>query len=161
MVFYLDTSALLKRYVQEVGSAWLSTHYELAQNHTLTTALIMKWAQGAITKVEAAAGLAAKFRQGGLPLADYQEAEQALLDDFVHVYATVDIDDPLVDLAADLAKRHRLRGYDAVQLAAAVTFQTMLASAQLPALTFLSADVLLLQAAQQEGLLVDNPNLHP
>jgi predicted nucleic acid-binding protein len=152
MVYYLDTSALLKRYVQEAGSTWLATLSDPAANHTLATALI--------TKVEAAAGLAAKFRQGGLPLADYQQAEQDLLHDFTYVYSTIDIDEPLVDLAADLAKPHRLRGYDAVQLAAAVTFQSMLA-AQLPALTFLSAGVLLLQAAQQEGLLVDNPNLHP
>jgi predicted nucleic acid-binding protein len=153
MFFYLDTSALLKRYVQEVGSAWLAMFYDPSANNTLATALI--------TKVEAVAGLSAKFRQGGLPLADYQQAEQDLLHDFVYLYSTIDIDEPLVDLAADLAKRYRLRGYDAVQLAAAVSFQTMLAPTQLSALTLLSADAQLLQAAQQEGLHVDNPNLHP
>jgi len=51
-----------------------------------------------------------------------------------------------------------LRGYDAVQLAAAVTFQKLLVVAQLPALTFLCADTVLLRAAQQQGLLIDNPN---
>jgi hypothetical protein len=33
MVFYLDTSALLKRYVQEVGAAWLATFYRPDANH--------------------------------------------------------------------------------------------------------------------------------
>jgi predicted nucleic acid-binding protein len=56
MVFYLDASALLKRYVQEAGSQWITALYAPAANHTLATAHI--------TKVEAAAALAAKFRQG-------------------------------------------------------------------------------------------------
>lgn len=73
----------------------------------------------------------------------------------------IEIDEPLIDLAANLAKQHRLRGYDAVQLAAAVTLQTILITANLPGPTFLSADALLLAAAQQEALLTDNPDLYP
>ena len=153
MIFYLDTSALLKRHIQEVGSGWLATLAAPTTGNTFTTALI--------TKVEAAAGLAAKFRQGGLLLADYQQAEQDLLHDFAYIYSFVDIDDPLVDLAADLAKRKKLRGYDAFQLAAGLTLNAILLQTQRPALTFLSADVHLIQAVQNEGLTVDNPNLHP
>ena len=152
MIFYLDTSALLKRYMQEVGSSWLTTLTLPSADNTFATALI--------TKAEAAAGLAAKFRQGRLPLVDYQQAEQDLLHDFAYVYAIVDIDEPLIDLATDLAKRQKLRGYDAVQLAAAVTTNQLLLQSQLAPLTFLSADAELLQAAQNENLQVDNPNLH-
>ncbi|GEM_PF-2827417 len=85
MLFYLDTSALLKRYVQEVGSSWLATLIVPTTDNTLATALI--------TKVEAVAGLAAKFRQGGLLLVNYQQAEQDLLHDFAYIYSIVDIDD--------------------------------------------------------------------
>lgn len=152
MIFYLDTSALLKRYVQEVGSAWLATLAEASADNTFATALV--------TKAEAAAGLAAKFRQGGLPLVDYQRAEQDVLHDFAFFYAIVDIDEPLVDLAADLAKRQKLRGYDSVQLAAGLTLNTILVQTQQPPLIFLSADATLIQAAHNEGLAVDNPNLH-
>ena len=59
MIFYLDTSALLKRYLQEVGSGWLAMLVLPTAGNTFATALI--------TKAEAAAGLAAKVRQGGLP----------------------------------------------------------------------------------------------
>ena len=50
---------------------------------------------------------------------------------------------------------------DAVQLAAGLTLNAILLQTQRPPLTFLSADVHLIQAAQNEGLTVDNPNLHP
>lgn len=153
MVFYLDTSALLKRYVRETGSSWLTVFYAPNAGHTLAT--------GLITKAEAIAALAAKHRRGGLSQANYQQAESDLRHDFAHIYSLIEIDEPLIDVAANLAKQHRLRGYDAVQLAAAVTLQTILTTGNLPSLTFLSADNLLLSAAQQEGLTTDNPDLYP
>ena len=39
-------------------------------------------------------------------------------------------------------------------------FDTSLAQAQLPPLTFIAADDDLLDAAQREGLITDNPSLH-
>lgn len=153
MIIYLDTSALLKRYVQEIGSAWLIAQCEPATGNLLATALI--------SKAEAIAGLAAKFRQGGLLPNDYHKAEQDLLHDFTHSYHLIDIQQTAVDLAGDLAKRQKLRGYDAVQLAAGLTLQTILLHYELPPLLFISADMNLLQAAQSEGLNIDNPNWHP
>ena len=152
MIFYLDTSALLKYYVRETGSDWLTTLMADPIGNTFAT--------GLITKAEASAGLAAKFRQGGLAQVDYQRAEQDIFHDFAFVYAIVDIDEPLIDLAVDLAKRQKLRGYDAVQLAAGLTLNTILMQTQQPPLVFLSADDTLLRAARAEGLTVNNPNLH-
>jgi hypothetical protein len=60
-----------------------------------------------------------------------------------------------------LAERHALRGYDAVQLAAALELQTVLTASGLPALTLVSADAELNAAAAAEGLTVEDPNLHP
>lgn len=60
MLFYLDTSALLKQYVQEVGSGWLATLAVPSAGNIFATVLI--------TKAEVQAALAAKFRQGGLTL---------------------------------------------------------------------------------------------
>jgi uncharacterized protein len=58
--------------------------------------------------------------------------------------------------AASLARRHGLRGYDAVQLAAALEVH-----ANVPSLTLLSADANLNSAATAEGLSVDDHNSHP
>lgn len=58
----------------------------------------------------------------------------------------------------DLAARYTLRGYDAVQLAAALVLQQARQAAQLPALTFVSADLEQLHAAEAEGLTIENPD---
>jgi predicted nucleic acid-binding protein len=73
----------------------------------------------------------------------------------------VDADETLVDLAVDLTKRQKLRGYDAIQLVAALTLNDLLMQASLAPLTFICADEDLVRSAQGEGLATDNPNLHP
>ncbi|MBM3240054.1 type II toxin-antitoxin system VapC family toxin [Candidatus Poribacteria bacterium] len=60
-----------------------------------------------------------------------------------------------------MIRRHALRGYDAVQLAAAILINGCLLKNQLPSLTFISADNRLRMAAVAEGLIADNPNFHP
>ncbi len=94
-------------------------------------------------------------------LAHYAGALQDLAHDFAHHYLLVEIDEALVDLAVDLTRRRKPRGYDAIQLAAALTLNSVLTQAQFPPLTSVVADDDLLQAAQSEGLPTDNPNRHP
>ena len=60
-----------------------------------------------------------------------------------------------------LAEKHGLRGYDAVQLAAAQAINNLCIANDLHPLTFISADKELNTAAANEGLLVENPNNHP
>jgi len=74
----------------------------------------------------------------------------------VAIYFIVEVSATLVEQAAALARTHALRGYDAVQLAAAIEVH-----AHAPSLTLLSADIDLNAAAVAEGLLVDDPNSHP
>jgi predicted nucleic acid-binding protein len=152
-VFYLDASALVKRYIAETGSSWVIGLCHPPAGNTIATARI--------SKAEAAATFARKRRSGGLSQADYMGVLQDLAHDFAHQYLLVEIDQALVDLAVDLTKRQKLRGYDAVQLAAALTLNSVLTQAQFPPLTFVAADDDLLKAAQDEGLTTDNPNWHP
>jgi predicted nucleic acid-binding protein len=58
--------------------------------------------------------------------------------------------------ASELADRHVLRAYDAVQLATTLDIHRLD-----PTLTLLSADVELNNAALAEGVPVDDPNKHP
>ena len=60
-----------------------------------------------------------------------------------------------------LAEQHGLRGYDAVQLAAALELHAVRNRMGLTPLTFVSADSALNTASQTEGLMVDDPNAHP
>ena len=153
MVYYLDTSALVKRYASEIGSPWMLSLFAPSAAHV--------FAIGLITKVELIAGLAAKQRNGNLSLAELQAVELDIANDFLQQYQIVTVDQATIDLATELAKRNHLRGYDAVQLACALTLNHLLTALGLPVLTFVTADKLLLQAAAHEGLATDNPNLHP
>jgi len=60
MIYYLDTSALVKRYVTERGTQWLRNVCQPASGNDLVTV--------SVTKVETAAALAIKLRQKGISL---------------------------------------------------------------------------------------------
>jgi predicted nucleic acid-binding protein len=82
-------------------------------------------------------------------------------NDFQSQFQLISVNSAVVARAMDLAETHRLRGYDAVQLAAAVEWQRVGKGIGLLLLTFVSADALLNGAAAREGLTVDNPLSHP
>ena len=76
-------------------------------------------------------------------------------------YQVVELTKEVLALAVALAGRRPLRGYDAVQLAAALAVNHIGVASGLPPLTFVSADARLNQIAGDEGLPVDDPNQHP
>jgi predicted nucleic acid-binding protein len=146
--YFLDTSTVVKRYIQEVGTTWVQAIAEPAAGHLLAVVRI--------TLAETVAAVTRKERGGHLTP---QAAATALNDfrvDFTKQYVVVDVSTGLVDHAARLAQKHALRGYDAVQLAAALEVR-----AYVPSLTFVSADANLNTAAIAELLSVDDPNHHP
>jgi len=151
--YYLDTSALIKRYVQEIGTVWIQTLVTPAAGHTLLTARI--------TMVEVYSALARRRREGSVPPADCAIAAQAFAAHSVNDYDFVELDLNVVALARDLLERHPLRAYDAVQLASALIVNRVLLAVPLPPLVFLSADDPLNAVAAAEGLTIDDPNLHP
>lgn len=152
--FFLDTSALVKRYAPETGSTWVTGICEPAAGHMILIA--------EITLVEVAAALAAKARiPGGLTTAQRDTALSAFLNDCHHGYLLIGADRPTLDLAVDLTQRHVLRGYDAVQLATGLLSNSDLVARSLPPLTFVSSDQDLRKAAEAEGLSTDDANLHP
>jgi hypothetical protein len=67
----------------------------------------------------------------------------------------------LVERAMELAEKHRLRGYDATQLASALVVQAELIASGASELVFISADTELNDVARAENLSVQNPNDHP
>jgi hypothetical protein len=64
--------------------------------------------------------------------------------------------DALIHRAAALARTHALRGYDAIQIPAALEVW-----AQIPSTVLISGDANLNAAAKAEGMAVDDPNSHP
>jgi hypothetical protein len=66
----------------------------------------------------------------------------------------------LIAHAMALAEAHALRGYDAVQLAAALEVHVRCLAAGVT-MMLVSSDAALNLAALAEGLTVDDPNTHP
>ena len=76
-------------------------------------------------------------------------------------YQVVELDRALAESAGQLVRKHLLRAYDAIQLAAVLKVQPEFALTGSVSLTFVSADDRLIAVAQAEGVLTDNPNRHP
>lgn len=143
----------MKRYVSEVGTGWVLRLCDPLQPHAIYIA--------SITGAEGVSALMRRSREGSLSDADALTAISDFRYDLEYQYHYVDITLSLVHTAMDLAQRHPLKGYDAVQLAAALHIQGMRLVQKLAPLTFIASDRRLLTVASAEGLVVDDPNRHP
>ncbi|MBN1878280.1 MAG: type II toxin-antitoxin system VapC family toxin [Anaerolineae bacterium] len=145
--YYLDTSALLKRYVEELGSTWIRTQVSEA------TLLV----SSELVIVEAVSAFNRRAREGGLSLTEYRRVRDILYEDCRVQYQIVPVARSIIALACTLLENHQLRGYDAMHLATALTVKRSLQKRELAPLTFVCADDHLNIAASAEGLRVDNP----
>lgn len=150
--FYLDASALVKRYVAEIGTAWVAALCADEDNHAI--------AMAHIGLVETAAAFAMKRRGNFIASEVYDNALADLIRDAQVRYQLVAVSPAVIDNAIQLTRRHKLRGYDAVHLACALAVNAPLVNNGMPPLTFVCADNELLAAATFEGLATDNPNNH-
>lgn len=152
--FFLDASAIAKRYSVEAGSAWVASLIAPASGHGFLLA--------EITLAEVAAAFAAKHRAPrGITQKERDDALGLFLGHCRAEYELVAVNRHVIDRAVLLTQSLKLRGYDAVQLAAALIANETLGAAGLSPLIFVSADDDLVIAARAEGLATDNPNLYP
>lgn len=138
MIVYVDTSNLLKLYLDEIDSE--SVRASLDANDLVSSI---------IAYTEARAGLARALRLNRVVRAEYG----MLLAEFERGWLNVrgvDVDDSLVREAGELAELHNLRGYDAIHLASAVRLQRLIGES----VRFSAADERLMSAAAEAGLAV-------
>jgi uncharacterized protein len=150
--YFLDSSALVKRYAVETGTVWVNRLCDPPGNHAILIANV--------TIVEVAAALASKRRSQEMTAESYGQVMQDFIRDAATQYQVLGVDQHVITLGVDLTGRQKLRGYEAVQLAVALVVNTVLLGRQLSPLTFICADQDLLIAANNEGLQTDDPNLH-
>lgn len=150
--FFCDSSAIVKRYVNETGSNFVEDLADVKNGNVILLARI--------TQVEIAAAIARRLKGGSIATVA-QKALVAFEHDLTNSYFTVEITPLLSSRAMSLAAKHALRGYDAVQLAAALEANDERIADELSPLTLVSADDDLNAAAQAEGLSVENPNDYP
>lgn len=148
--FFCDSSAIVKRYVNETGSAFVDNLADLRNGNIILLARI--------TRVEIVAAIARRLKGRSITNADAQNAIAMFQHDLSNNYFTIEITPALLSTATSLAAKHALRGYDAIQLAAALEANNERIANGLSKLTLVSADTDLNAAAQSEGLSVENPN---
>jgi predicted nucleic acid-binding protein len=115
VIAYLDSSALVKRYVEEPGSREVAGLIDQAA--LAGTAVI--------TRVEVAAALAKAIRARSLSREEAGAALQAIEEDWESL-VRLQLTELLISRAASLAWQHGLRGYDATHLSAALFWSEML-----------------------------------
>ena len=148
-IFFADTSALAKRYVPEVGSAWVQSWMDPASGHVTIIS--------ALSTVEFISLLARRQREGSVTAADLNRLR---LDFLFHVrqqYRLIALRRDVLVQAQQLVVKHPLRTLDALQLASAQIAANVIGT--FPA--FVTADRKLLAVATLEGFPTDDPNAHP
>lgn len=125
MTLYLDSSALVKRYVKEIGSDSVVELMSRESTHKMCRI-------GFVETVRAVA------LGGGAEDVERVESHWSSVD-------VIEVDEALAEHAAQLAVEHRLRALDALHLAAAMTLAD-------DDPTFVTWDVRLHRAARGEGL---------
>jgi hypothetical protein len=112
VIVYLDASALVKRYIVERGSR---------ETNALTSDAEMA-ATSIVSRAEVAAAFAKAVRAGVVSDKVARNAQRRFASDWPDL-ARVSVTEALVERAERLSWEHALRGYDAVQLASALTWQ--------------------------------------
>lgn len=112
MIGYLDTSALVKLYIEERGTAEVRKLVERVEIVSTSR----------VAYPEARAGIARKLRHGELTHTERHRLVNDLDRDWPR-YVVVELTESVTDLAAALVDRHPLRGFDAVHLASALVLQ--------------------------------------
>lgn len=149
-IYYLDSSALVKRYMMEQGSVWVRTLIDPTKGNRLYVVRL--------ARPEIIATFFRKARGGQIAVGAARRAAGAFRLDWKQQYRIVEVMEKLADSAMVVAEKYALRGYDAVHLADALALDQDRQAMQLSTLTFVSADVEQLRAAGAEGLIIENPD---
>lgn len=152
-VVYFDTSALLKKYIIQIGSGWVHGLLSSSPPPVVFTSRL--------TIIEAACAFARRLREGSLSSTDHTTLLSLFDYDINHKYYLLEVKSVTIDTARGFANLHPLRAYDAVQLATAWQLNRELLLASKPPLTFICADRRLVTIAQAVGLVTENPNDYP
>jgi predicted nucleic acid-binding protein len=133
MTVYLDTSSLVKLYIEEAGGD--EVRQDLAEAATGATSLV--------AYAEARATFARLRRQGTITPAAHRAVKRDFDEDWPQ-YLVIEPTLELCQMAGDLADRYHLRGFDAIHLA---TFLQVASDARPAETRFSSFDRRLNQAA--------------
>jgi predicted nucleic acid-binding protein len=151
-LFFVDSSALAKRYTNEIGTRWVRSWISASAGN--------KIAISELALVEMFSVFARRAYEGDMTTSTAERFRNIFLLHVRSEYLVIRTKGAQLAAAQKLVTTHvalGLRSLDAIQLASALEAQIALG---LP-LTFVSADKKLRAAAATEGFKTEDPNLYP
>ena len=145
MVYYLDSSAWVKRYFEERGSDWVDGLFE--EGHLLSCSTL--------GLIEVTATAARKCAAGAIEAAGFAETKDWLLDEWGS-FLWVGLMPVVVERSLKIAGAFALRGSDSVHLASALQLRDDLAI-DAGEFALVTSDQELKSAAMKAGLAVVDP----
>ncbi len=152
-VYFLDTSAIVKRYCPELGQSWVQNLCDPVQGHGLFIS------QAAL--VEVVTALCRKAYLRDISITQRDRLIEAFRKDCERSYIVEPVTDAIYTAAGDLCRMYNLRAYDAVQLTCALNMRKEALEDRASSPIFVCADKRLVEFACAEGLTADNPENHP
>lgn len=148
VTFYLDTSAIVKRYRKEIGSEVLDKIFEL-KGHVLTTSFL--------SVLEFIVAFSTRMKRKALSREAFNAVISHFLKDVLDRFVIMSVNDELIASAAPLAVKHALpSSSDCLQLASVVSLKKALEPAK-EKLVLVCSDKDLCRAAEEEGIEFIDP----
>ena len=137
MILYMDTSALLKKYFKEPGSAEVISKWKEADGIVISS----------IAYAETVASIHRKKREVNRRTERFRTVLNSFQKDWKS-FIRVEVNDNLIEIIDKIVAEHPLRGFDAIHLASALIAYERLSEDFL----FACFDRKLIHAAHMEGL---------
>ncbi|HLX56049.1 MAG TPA: type II toxin-antitoxin system VapC family toxin [Ktedonobacteraceae bacterium] len=148
--YFLDTSAIVKRYFLEQGHDWIVALCDSGQAQHIYISQV--------ALVEVVATICRKAREQSVA----DEERDSLIDTFrqdcQHTYIIWPVTTAIYTIAGNLCRTYRLRAYDAVQLACVLGLRDEAVATETPKPIFICSDNDLINMAVAENLSIENPN---
>lgn len=136
-MFYWDTSALVKQFIEEAGADDVLALRSDTPPHATAT----------ITYTETFSVFRGLVREAALKEPHYHEVVRRFVQEWP-AYVRINLDDSILGRSRTLLERYPLRTFDAIHLASAIELQEQLHEPSV----LISADAQLLRAAMAEHL---------
>ena len=144
MMYYFDSSALVKKYVQESGS---DAVVDLLQSAVMPVTSKLAYP-------EILSGLGRKKREKEIGEKEYKSALSDFESDWT-AFLIIEYQDELLAIIRLLASKHQLKGADLVHLASVLWLQKSVREE----VALIASDVQLLKSSRLEKVEVINPEL--
>ena len=140
MNLYFDTSALIKKYIDEIGSSNVDKLFLSADQIFVSV----------ISEIESISTLKRLVIEKEISENDFEIIKNEIKTDF-SFFSLIGLDSDVIESAILSVTKYQLKSLDSIQLGSAVNNSNQIDY-------FISCDLKLLKAAQKEGFKIINPN---